>query len=126
MKDFEQIQMASKESSRSRIPLYPFPPITKEDSIWDFPEIRIAKSPGPSASPTKGRYQNGRTTFQSQHKPIRNDQNTPPPKPRSKAVSAPGNDEAQSVDYLGGSKKVELFYFFLNRSAGADVRNAAR
>ena len=108
--------MAGK-SSRSYIPLYPFPPfppieqVREEDSIYYFPEIKIAKTPQPSptASPQKQKYkyQKGGKAPRSQREPIVcDDQNTPP----KKAARALGSNEVHGINNNNpeGSKKVKV------------------
>ena len=117
--------MAGK-SSRSYIPLYPVPPfppneqVQEEDSIFYFPEIKIAKTPplSPTSSPKKQKYkyQKGGKAPRRQHKPIVcNDENTLPKKTKSQVARELGSDEAHDFDRPEGSKKVKVIdYSFTN------------
>ncbi len=106
--------------SRSYIPLYPYPPyppkeqFREEDSIFYFPEIKIAKTPplSPTSSPKKQgyyKYQKGGRAPQRQHKPVVcNDENALPKMTQSQVARELGSDEVDDFDHPEGSKKVSL------------------
>ena len=125
--------MAGK-SSRSYIPLYPVPPlpvekVKPEDSIWFWPDIKIAKSDDDSDSVAESvdsfADPSDPKKIPQSKSSARNDQNRPLPKAQaqqgrrmnSQAASAPKKDKAQGVGCTSDNKKVRACCSFLQRSA---------
>ena len=112
--------------SRTYIPLYPVPPlpvtvkkVNPEDSIWFWPDIKIAKSDKSDDSVAESDDSFAEPTDPKriqQGKPlVRNNQNRPLPKAQarqgchtnSEALSPLEKGKAQGVGYAaGGSKRV--------------------
>lgn len=120
MKDSKQFEMVGK-ASRSYVPLYPVQrqPVEQtreEESLWYFPDVRIADSGGSFVDSMKQKSNHSdQRTRQHQHRKsvVSNDQNMPPPKAKphrrmnSQVVGALENDKEENIKYAGGSKKVK-------------------
>ena len=91
----------------------------EEDSIYYFPEIKIAKTPqsSPTSSPKKQnyKYQKGGKAPQRQHKPLVCEDQNMRPKTVSQVARALRSDEVHDVNLPEGSKKVKVIdYSFTN------------
>ena len=128
--------MAGK-SSRSYIPLYPVPPlpvekVKPEDSIWFWPDIKIAKSDDDSDSVAESvdsfADPSDPKKIPQSKSSARNDQNRPLPKAQarqgchtnSEALSPLEKGKVQGVGYAaGGSKRVRASHHSFSQRSTA-------